>query len=450
MKVVVTGGSGQLGSLVLARLAQSRKVKRIVSLDLVPPSIPSAKLDWKIADLRDPGLDRHFEGADALMHFAFVVARRTPREVMYAVNVEGSRRMFEHALKAGLRTVVYSSSASAYGNPPGRTGPLTESSPRVRWTELPYAADKFDVEAFLDELEPAHPELRVVRLRPGILVGRRIAHDLGRSLVSRVLVEVTPAPMPLVWDEDVADAAMTALLGDARGAFNLVADEQKSPGELARATGFRLIRVPRRAFAVAAPLLGKLSNTDASWFEAVDAHLPASSERAKRELGWSPHCPTVTEVLRNFDAVTPRRLDRRLAVYFRLVDTLGRRVPPNLPDDARRVSLDIHLDLTGPRGGDFGWHIHEGKVRLSPGIPRPPSASITLSPETLLALLTGQDDLSTARMAGRVRVNGEPTAGLAFAGMITVFRNNARKSGLEGAVARRLERWFSGEKGSQA
>lgn len=37
MKVVVTGGSGQLGTLVLRRLIALRRVERIVSLDLEPP-----------------------------------------------------------------------------------------------------------------------------------------------------------------------------------------------------------------------------------------------------------------------------------------------------------------------------------------------------------------------------------------------------------------------------
>lgn len=448
MKVVVTGGSGQLGSLVLARLAAHRKVKRVVALDLTPPTVASAKLDWKIADLRDPGLDRHFEGADALMHFAFVVARRVPPEVRHAVNVEGSRRMFEYAARAGLRTVVYSSSISAYGHDPARREPLREDSPRTRWTGLPYASDKFEVEAFLDEFEPSHPELRIVRLRPAILVGRRITHEIAGGLAKRRLVEVSPNPMPLVWDEDVADAAMAALERDVRGAFNLAADEQRPASELARATGFRLVRLPRGLLMAAAPVLGRLVDTDASWFGAGDAYFPASSERARSELGWKPVCPTAVDVLRHFDAVTPKKLDPALATYFRLVDLVGRRVPPDLPDDAKRVKLQIHLGLSGPRGGDFTWAIDQGKVRMGRGIPRPPDAALSLSPETLLALLTGEDDLSTARMAGRVRLTGEPTAGLAFAGFVTVFRNNVAKQGLEGRVARGFERWFS-RKGSE-
>src|SRR5687768_67736 len=98
MKVVVTGASGQLGSLVLSALAANRKVKSVVALDVVPPSIPSPKTTWTKADLRDPGLDRHFEGADALIHLAFIVAKKAGPEVMRAVNVEGSRRMFQHAV----------------------------------------------------------------------------------------------------------------------------------------------------------------------------------------------------------------------------------------------------------------------------------------------------------------------------------------------------------------
>ena len=65
MRIVVIGGSGQLGSCVLRRLLADRAVRSVVSLDVRPPRIASGKLDARTADVRDPDLARHFEGADA-------------------------------------------------------------------------------------------------------------------------------------------------------------------------------------------------------------------------------------------------------------------------------------------------------------------------------------------------------------------------------------------------
>ena len=174
MKVVVTGGSGQLGTAVLERLVAARKIKKIVSLDLVPPVVPSPRIDWRIADMRDPGLERHLEGADALIHLAFLVAKPASVATMHAINVEGSQRIFEAAAQHGVRKIVYSSSVAAYGVVPGLPVPIVETTPRQRSGVLTYADNKWEVEDYLDGFEVAHPDVAVVRLRPGILLGRRV------------------------------------------------------------------------------------------------------------------------------------------------------------------------------------------------------------------------------------------------------------------------------------
>src|SRR5512139_2235087 len=113
MKVVVTGGSGQLGSLVLQRLAARPDIGQVLSLDLVPPSVPCRGIEWRVADMRDPGLERYFEGAEALVHLAFIVTKRASEDTMRAVNVEGTKRIFEAAAQHGVRRIVYASSVAA-------------------------------------------------------------------------------------------------------------------------------------------------------------------------------------------------------------------------------------------------------------------------------------------------------------------------------------------------
>src|SRR5436309_1542467 len=130
MKVAVTGGSGQLGTLVLRRLVDDRSVKRIVSIDVRPPLIVSGKVQPVECDVRAPDLARHLHGMDALVHLAFVVARYEKREVMDAINVDGSKNVFRAAAAAGLKRIVYSSSVAAYGVLPGQPQPIVEDTPR--------------------------------------------------------------------------------------------------------------------------------------------------------------------------------------------------------------------------------------------------------------------------------------------------------------------------------
>jgi nucleoside-diphosphate-sugar epimerase/putative sterol carrier protein len=445
--IVVTGGSGQLGSLVVARLCASRKVKRVVSLDLVAPSVVSAKLDWKIADVRDPGLERHFEGASALVHLAFIVVRRAPAETMHAVNVEASKKMFAHAINHGASAIVYSSSVAAYGIDGPHPEPLVEDSPRRPTPWLAYAENKWQVEQHLDELEPKHPDVRFVRLRPSTLLGRRMDDTFARPLRRRVLPRFGSGRVPIVWDEDVADAVLLALLSEARGAFNLSADEPLTAEELAKAGGMTSMPLPKAARAgwtKLAPLLDRSGKAgDPAWLRAGELDMVVSSERAKRELGWNPSCPTARAVIQRFAAEVPNKTDPRIRTFLRMIDVMGRRfAPAELPEEARRLKVELHLNLTGPRGGDFSVSLNEGKVKIRSGIPRPPETVLTMRAETLLELLSGKTDLSAARMTGKVRLQGEPQGAYFLGAMVTGFRNSTAAPGVRGWSAGRLSRWF--------
>ncbi len=445
MKVVVTGGSGQLGTLVLERLAQKRQVKRVLSLDLVAPAVASAKIEWRIADVRDPGFDRHLEGADVLVHLAFIVTRPASPEEMTAVNVEGSRNVFEAALVAGVKKFVYSSSLAAYGIVPGHPEPIVETTPRRSGSPVPYSRNKVEVEALLDDIEAKNPGLLVTRLRPGILLGRRVSHGYGRVLARGVIPASDGAPVPLVWDEDVADAVMLAILEDRRGAFNLVADDPLPPAELALAADLRRVRVPEGALAVLGKVGGltRLLGVDPAWLAARGVRLVASSDKARSDLGWKPSCPTAADVVRRFRREAPRRVDPRIATFVRLASLAAKRIPASqIPPEARRTTIRVHLDLTGPGGGDFDVDIAEGRLTIRPGIPRPPDGTVRMSAATFTDLLSGKGDTSTAHLTGRVRVRGEPMSGMAVDALITGFRNSTTLPGARGWSARKLSSWL--------
>jgi UDP-glucose 4-epimerase len=446
VRVVLTGGSGQLGSLVLARLIADRHVKRIVSLDLVPPILSSGKLEWKIADVRDPGLERHFEQADALVHLAFIVARRAPAELMRAVNVEASKKMFAHAVDHGLGSILFVSSVAVYGLGAPHPEPLLESSPRRPTPWLPYAETQEAAERELDGIERQAGGARVVRLRPGIAIGRRTLQPLGKALERGLVTDVGPGRLPIVWDDDVADAVMLALHSGAAGAYNLVADDPLPLAELCEAAGIKRIAVPRAARAglgKLAPMLDRAGkSSDPAWLLIGGSDLVVSSERARAELGWKPACPTARSVAERFASEVPRRTDRRVSVFMQAVNLGAKADRAALPEEAKRMSLTVHLDLTGPHGGDFVLSLDQGRLGVRRGLPRPPDSVIRMSSDTLLALLSGKTDLSAARMTGKVRLSGDPGAGFLLGAVVTGFRNAAAGGGLRGWSLGKLSAWF--------
>lgn len=424
MKVAVTGGSGQLGTHVLRRLLADRKIKEIRCLDVRPPILPPGRrLAYIRADVRDPDLHRHLEGMDAVIHLAFIIVAHLPRPEFDAINVGGSRNVFEAAVAAGVRRILYSSSIAAYGLVPGHPVPIVETSPRRRDEILPYAAAKYDVEAYLDELERRQPDLAVIRLRPGILVGDRMENPFGTALRLGVLPDMSLA-LPVVWDEDVADAAVRALLAGARGAFNLVAAEALPARELAGAAGLKTVRSRPRLARALVRLAGR--PVDPAWLSgSKDVVLVASSARAQAELGHAPRFPTAAAVLRHFRASAPRRLDARLEVFFALLRVAARFT--QLPDEARHVTARIHLDLRGPRGGDVEIAIAGGRMRIHRRAPRPPTSVLRLETDTLLELLSGRTDLATAQLVGRVLIDGDPIAGMVLGALVGNFRRLRKK-----------------------
>ncbi len=446
MRVAVTGAAGQLGTLVLRRLIDDRTVKGVIALDLRPPLLVAGKLTVVQADVRDPDFARHLGGCDALVHLAFVVTQHLPRATVDAINVGGSANVFRAAHAAGVGTIVYTSSVAAYGVVPGHPVPIVEDTPRVHQPDFAYAATKFQVEAFLDDFERAHPELAVARLRPAILIGGRMEHPLGRILRRRVLFDAGGAPMPLVWDGDVADAVLLALQRRARGAFNLAADEPADAATLARATGMRVVRMPRvlvGAVVRVSSLLARVGigeATDPKWVEVAGVPLVYSSARARAELGWTPRHPTCVAVMKHFCDLVPDGVDRRIAVFMRLVSLAARREAPS--HELRGMRARVHLSLTGAGGGDFGITIADGRLRVGFAAPRPPTSVVTLRAALFRELLAGKSDLSRAQLTGRVRIEGEPVASLLLGGMITSFRSAVGMPGPIGALPRLLSRWL--------
>jgi putative sterol carrier protein len=247
---------------------------------------------------------------------------------------------------------------------------------------------------------------------------------------------------PLVWDEDAADAFLIALKSGTRGAFNLVAEQPLPAPELARELGMRLLpRAPVRAIERAVSALRILPPLDPGWFRATGFPLVYSSEKAKRELGWKPRCPTARDVIRKYAATVPRTLDRRIAIWARVVDSASRSQPPRA--ELKGYDATVHLDLTGRNGGDFTLRVADGRVRLRRGAPRPANAVATMTAATLLDLLAGRTDIAAAQLTGKVRIEGQGHAALVVAGLVAAVRGAGKQPGWRGWSARKLARWMA-------
>ena len=313
--VAVTGPTGTFGFGLVPLLQADDRVARIVGIarrPFDPAEHGWTKMAYRQGDVRDaPSLERAFEGADVVVHLAFLITGTASRATTREINVDGTLNAVRAAAAVGARRFVYASSVAAYGfhadNPVG----MTEEWPVRPAEHLFYAQEKAELEHLLHDEIAAHPDLALYLVRPSIVVG---PHTLGAKdvlpgrlapvgrrlagLVGRLPVPV-PAPVPdvplqLVHEDDVGRALVQCIVGAGpAGAYNIAGDGVLSARDVARALGVLPLPLPAGVVRTAARAVAALPDLPflppaTGWAEAVSHPSIMDTTKAKRELGWMP------------------------------------------------------------------------------------------------------------------------------------------------------------------
>ena len=304
MRIVVTGASGNVGTSLLASLELDPAVSSVLGVARrLPPGRTAgpAKVAWAAADVGTDDLVPHFREADAVVHLAWLIQPSHDEGTLRRANVVGSPRVFHAAAAAGVGAVVHASSVGAYAAGP-KDRRVDESWPTTGVPTLSYSRQKAAVERLLDDFEGRHPEVRVVRLRPGLVLQRAAAAEIRRyffgpffpGALLRRRVPVLPVPDDLVFQvvhaSDAGRAFHLAATSEARGAFNVAADPVVDPALLARVLGGRHVAVPAAALraAAAATWALRLQPAAPGWLDLIRGVPLMDTARARRELGWEP------------------------------------------------------------------------------------------------------------------------------------------------------------------
>jgi UDP-glucose 4-epimerase len=303
MRVTVIGATGNVGMAVMRRLAAEPDVTELIGVARRRPEVALPKTRWEIADISRADLVPLLRGSDAVIHLAWLIQPSRHESITRATNVDGSRRVFDAVAKAAVPRLLYASSIGTYAPGP-KDRPVDESWPATGIPSSFYSRHKAATEAMLDGLERAHPEIRIVRLRKGLIFGREAASGIRRLfagpflptfLLRPGLIPVVPSHPRLVFQavhrDDVAEAYRLALLDDdARGPFNVAADPVLDPDELGRILGARPVRVPAALLrgAAAATWALHLQPTSPGWVDMGLGVPVMDTTRAREQLGWTP------------------------------------------------------------------------------------------------------------------------------------------------------------------
>lgn len=187
MAILVTGGAGYIGShTVVELLNQGSEIVVLDNLSNASPvsleriqQITGKSVKFYQGDILDRQILRQIfaeNAVESVIHFAGLkaVGESVQQPLRYYQNnVTGSIVLVEEMLKANVNTIVFSSSATVYGDP--EIVPITESC-KVGGTTNPYGTSKYMVERILEDTVKAHPQFSAVVLRYFNPVG---AHSSG-------------------------------------------------------------------------------------------------------------------------------------------------------------------------------------------------------------------------------------------------------------------------------
>ncbi|MDA3903642.1 MAG: UDP-glucose 4-epimerase GalE [Desulfuromusa sp.] len=187
MKILVTGGAGFIGSHTVVELLQASA--EVIIVDNLSNSSPQAlqrvaEISGKApqfvkADVRDrAALQEIFKEhqPEAVVHFAGLKAVGESVEQplsYYQNNITGTATLCEVMAEFGCKQLVFSSSATVYGDP--EILPITENAPTGATN--PYGRTKLFIEEMLRDLHVSDPEWRIALLRYFNPIG---AHSSGR------------------------------------------------------------------------------------------------------------------------------------------------------------------------------------------------------------------------------------------------------------------------------
>lgn len=300
MRLLVTGGAGYIGSVVAFQLVEAGH-ETVVLDDLSKGHRQAVPEDARLvlASLLDVDAVRDLlsEGFDGVLHFAalsLVGESVEEPERYYRNNVCGTLNLLEAMNEAGVRRLVFSSTAAVYGEP--EEVPISETAPTLPTN--PYGASKLTVDRLIGAVARARG-LAATSLRYFNVAGASghfgEDHHPETHLIPMVLQAAAGTRKSVgIFGTDYPTRDGTAIRDyihvEDLGRAHLLALEAAEPGEhciynLGNGTGFSVREIVESARRVTGR---HIEAVEAPRRSGDPPALVASSALIRRELGWEP------------------------------------------------------------------------------------------------------------------------------------------------------------------
>ncbi len=294
--ILVTGAARSTGRRLVAALADSDRVARVLAVDDVPlPEGLPDKVEAIEASLDSPALVKALQsaGVDTLVHLGVSAEPQAAggRAVMKERNVLGTMQLLAAAYHApDLRRLVLKSTTAVYGSTPSDPAVWNEAMPH----EAPrsgFGKDAIQVEDYVRAFDRRRPDVTVTILRLANQVGPTVSNPLTRYF------ELPTCPTVLGFDprlqflheSDTERVLERAVLGRAtRGTFNVAGDGVVLLSQAIRIAAKPPLPIPEPLVWGVAELLRRTLDFSPEQVRFLQFGRVADTSAARSKLGFTP------------------------------------------------------------------------------------------------------------------------------------------------------------------
>jgi UDP-glucose 4-epimerase len=293
--VVLTGLDTLLGESLAERLLARPDPPRLVGIDLERPLRLAGRVGFHQIDITSPMADVEVadvlkaESADVLVHLAFEQSPKPDTEASHDLEAVGTHHVLNAAAAARLPRLVVQSSTMVYGPAPDNPNYLSEDAPLRGHPDAHSVENRREVEEMIARWRPAHTDTHVCILRHCWVMGpthRDHVVQYFDNAVIPVVLGFDPL-IQFIHEEDLLDVFEHAVVGDAEGAYNIVAPGVLPLSHLIALGGKRRLPLPSQLLYRMAdyPSRGIRGDGPAGFFDYLKHLWVADGRRGWKEFG---------------------------------------------------------------------------------------------------------------------------------------------------------------------
>ncbi len=254
--ILITGTSGYVGTQLIERLkADSYKNKeeigQVVALDIRDNGVRVDGVEYYFEDIRNLEkmkeiLEKH--NINTVIHMAAILApnERVSVEMMYEINVEGTRNLLKCAQVNKVDRFITASSGAAYGYHADNSKWLSEKDKIRGNLEFPYSFHKRLNEEDFALYRDLLPKMKQFVFRIGTVLGVSVNNLITDMFKKSVVTGIkgSDAPFVFIWDEDLVEIILKAVTSEKPGEYNVAGDGTVNLSDIAKTLNKRYIAIP--------------------------------------------------------------------------------------------------------------------------------------------------------------------------------------------------------------